>query len=578
MKSPDGGAAAMAARAAHDGDRSGSAERIIPEAKPRPWWRHYPEGVDPLYRPRAVCINRLLAEAFETHAGALYLDYHGDRLTYGETRERVGRAAAVLAGLGIGAGDRVALHLPNCLWHPIFFFGTLSLGAVVVHLSPLDAPAEIAKKLEDSGARLVISLTTPEFTGALAGAVPEGVQVALLPDAVSAAGRDCPWPEGALDLAARLEAETETRAPRPMAPSDIALLQYTGGTTGVPKAAVLTHGNLAAAAQMYRHGSQAEPSSRAGSAALVYAPLFHIMGLVSSMMKRTLEGGTLYLRQRFDPAACLEEIERNRINVMSGVPTAWIALLRQPDLGSRDLSSLEYAASGGAPLAPEVYERVRQATGLRLRGGWGMTETCAAGTQVPASQPGEKCASIGIPVPGLDLCIFDPDDPGRELPQGETGEIAVRGPNVTAGYWNRSDLAGTTHVGDWFLTGDIGYIDEAGFVFLVDRKKDLILSGGFNVYPLMIEKAIHEHPDVAEAMVIGIPDAYRGESAKAFVVLRPGAESFTLEALQAFLASRLGRHEIPRALAFRSDLPRTKVGKGDRRALRAEEEAARAAS
>ena len=199
-------------------------------------------------------------------------------------------------------------------------------------------------------------------------------------------------------------------------------------------------------------------------------------------------------------------------------------------------------------------------------------------SKVPASQPGEKCASIGIPVPGLDLCIFDPDQPGRDLPQGETGEIAVRGPNVTAGYWNRADLAGTTHVGEWFLTGDIGYIDEEGLVFLVDRKKDLILSGGFNVYPLMIEKAIHEHPDVAEAMVIGIPDAYRGESAKAFVVLRPGAEPFTLEDLQAFLASRLGRHEIPRALAFRSDLPRTKVGKGDRRALRAEEEAARAAS
>jgi len=260
------------------------------------------------------------------------------------------------------------------------------------------------------------------------------------------------------------------------------------------------------------------------------------------------------------------------------VPTTWIAILALPDIDKRNLSSLEYVGSGGAPLPVEVYNRVKQLTGLKIRGGWGMTETSPAGTTVPKGMPDEKLGTIGVPVPGVDMKIVDVDDCEKVLPPGQSGEMVIKGPNVTAGYWGRTaeENAACFTSDGYFLTGDIGYMDEDGWFYIVDRKKDLILSGGFNVYPLTIENAIHQHPDVLEAMVIGVPDAYRGESAKAFVVLNPGAAEFTLSALQEFLADKLGRHEIPRHLEFRADLPRTAVGKASRKMLK-EQELARAA-
>jgi long-chain acyl-CoA synthetase len=248
----------------------------------------------------------------------------------------------------------------------------------------------------------------------------------------------------------------------------------------------------------------------------------------------------------------------------------WIAIASLPDLESRDLSSLVSCGSGGAPLPAEVARVFERKTNMKLKSGWGMTETCSPGTLHPEGGP-DKPGSIGLMLPGIEMDVVALDDSRKILPPGEVGEIRIRGPNVTKGYWNRPNETAEAFVGDRFLTGDIGYMDSDGFFYLVDRKKDMIISGGFNVYPQMIEQAIYEHPAVQEVIVIGIPDDYRGEAAKAFVKLRAGANPFSLDELKAFLAGKLGKHEIPAALAFVDELPRTPVGKLSRHELRSQQ-------
>ncbi|MGR3322308.1 MAG: AMP-binding protein, partial [Pseudooceanicola sp.] len=335
---------------------------------------------------------------------------------------------------------------------------------------------------------------------------------------------------------------------------------------------------LAASEQTYNHISAADPESGPGQPGMLYAPLFHIMGLTSAMLKRTMEGGQMHLRLRFDAASVIDDVEKFGIVSLGGVPTTWIAIMQLPDIEKRDLSSIKFVGSGGAPLPREVFNRIRQLTGLKIRGGWGMTETASNGTSVPKDFPEEKLGTIGIPLPGCDMAIVDLEDPKKRLGPGQEGEIIFKGAAVTKGYWRKPEETKESFVDGYLLTGDIGYMDEDGYFYIVDRKKDLILSGGFNVYPLSIENAIHQHPDVAECLVIGVPDDYRGESAKAFVCLNKGAPEFTLNELQGFLADKLGRHEMPRFLEFRDELPRTSVGKASRKMLKDEERARREAA
>ncbi|TDK44502.1 AMP-binding protein [Antarcticimicrobium luteum] len=541
---------------------------VLPKPGTRPWHAFYNPGVRPDYVPPDTTLTGMMAEAFAAHGPRVLIEYPGEEITYAEMQALAARGAAALRAFGLNPGDRLALHLPNCPWHPVFFFAAMTAGLVVTHLSPLDAPEEIAHKLADSDAKLVVSLARPEFSAPLMRAASHGKipPVVQCPDGAEDAVSD-----GAIPVAAFWAGqEGADWAPVAVDPQDIALLQYTGGTTGRPKAAVLTHANIAASVNIYREYLTGEVVRQPGKHTLLYAPVFHILGLSTQLLRGFADGLTLHLRPRFDAARALDDIETHGINILSGVPTMWIAILRQPGVEKRDLSSLEFIGSGGAPLPVEVYQRVCQLTGLKLRGGWGMTETSPAGSNVPAGLPDDKLGTIGIPLPGLEIKIVDTADPGRELPYGEDGEMAIRGPNVTSAYWNRPEETAAAFHDGWFLTGDIGHMDADGFLYLVDRKKDMILSGGFNVYPVMIEDAVHRYPGVSEAMAIGVPDEYRGESAKVFVVLNPGAETFTLEALQAFLADKLGRHEIPRALEFREALPKTSVGKLDRKALRAE--------
>lgn len=539
-----------------------------------PWAAQYDAGIRADFTPDVTTWTEMMSAAFTRFGPDLAIEYYGQELTFEDIKARVAEVAAALKSQGLQPGDRVALHLPNCPWHPYFFFGALAAGGVVSHLSPLDATREIDHKLTDSGARFCVTLSTPEMARHFEPLVETGraPQMIQCDDPVSLQGREGLWLKGALNAGDLMVAQAGAPYdPAPASPDDTALLQYTGGTTGQPKAAVLTQGNLAASVQMYHEMSSGEASAEPGARGLLYSPLFHIMGLVTALMKRTYEGGVLHLRQRFDAGEAVREIERHGVASFGGVPTTWIALLQVPGVTRAQLASLSYATSGGAPMPIEVYNRVLALTGQKVRGGWGMTETASAGTLIPRDLPADKIGTIGIPLVGLEMKVVDVDDHSRDLPPGESGEIAIKGPNVTRAYWGNAAATKESIHDGWLLTGDVGYMDEDGYFFIVDRKKDLILSGGFNVYPLVIEKAVHEHPDVSEAMVIGVPDAYRGESAKVFVTLNAGAAPFTLEALQDFLADKLGRHEMPRHLEFRETLPHTPVGKADRKALRAEE-------
>ncbi len=536
--------------------------------RPYPWEALYPPGIlwdTPIERGT---LPDLLDRAVTQFGTASAIEFRDQGLTYRELSERVDRFAAGLLGLGLRPGDAVALLLPNTPWHPVAFFGVLRAGMRVAHLSPLDPPRVLARKLADSGAATVVTTNVARLMPAALRLLREGAATRLI------VGEDAAWGPGETEdipveagviLASALSGLIPSAWP-PLTPDDIALLQYTGGTTGEPRAAMLTHGNLTAAVSIIDAWQPAERNLRPGDRVIGVLPLFHIYALTSVLLRPLHRGAEILLRQRFDPVATLRDIEEKHATAFPGVPTMWIALAGVPDLDTRDLSSLRSTTSGGAPLPVEMSDRFHRLTGLRLGGGWGMTETSPVGAHLLPERP-FRSGEIGVPLPGIVMQVVALDDPARELAPGEVGEIRIKGPNVTPGYWRRPDENARAFVDGFFLTGDVGSMDATGYFTLVDRKKDMIISGGFNVYPRNIEEALYEHPDVAEAVVIGIAHAYRGQSAKAFVALRPGAPELTLEDLRAFLAERLGRHEIPTDLEIRDSLPKTPVGKLSRHAL-----------
>jgi long-chain acyl-CoA synthetase len=542
-----------------------------------PGEQFYPEGVrwdDAIARGT---LPDLLSTAAAKYAARPAIEFRDRAISYGELAALAETAAAAFLRAGYGRDQSVALFLGNTPDHPVNFFGALKAGARVVHLSPLDGEIALSHKLSDSGARVLVTSnlsallpTALKFldkglldrlivceddhwgkAGTPQTALPDHPAIVTFSQFAAGAAKPKQWP--AIDV------------------DDVALLQYTGGTTGLPKGAMLSHGNLTAAVSIYDvWGSKSRAERNTIERVICVLPLFHIYALTVILLRSLEAGDLISLHQRFDVEAVMRDIEVKRATAFPGVPTMWIAIAALPDLESRDLSSLAMAGSGGAPLPVEVARIFERKTRMKLKSGWGMTETCSPGTGHPA-EGSDKPGSIGLMLPGIELDVVALDDPKQLMPVGEVGEIRIRGPNVTKGYWNRPTETAEAFVGDRFLTGDIGYMDADGYFFLVDRKKDMIISGGFNVYPQMIEQAIYTHPAVQEVIVIGIPDDYRGEAAKAFVKLRDGAKPFALEQLKAFLAGKLGKHEIPAALDFVDELPRTPVGKLSRHELRSQQ-------
>jgi long-chain acyl-CoA synthetase len=545
-----------------------------------PGEQFYPQGVhwdDPIAKGT---LPDLLSKAAKKFATRPAIEFRDRPISYAELEAMVETSAAAFLRAGYGKGASVALFLGNSPDHPVNFFGALKAGSRVVHLSALDGEIALSHKLSDSGARVLVTSNLAVLlpmalkflakglldrlivceddnwgkVGTPQAPIPDNPAIVTFKTFIASAPKPAQWPQVSAD--------------------DVALLQYTGGTTGLPKGAMLSHGNLTSAVSIYDVWGKTAQAERGDAIERVICvlPLFHIFALTVIMLRALERGDLISLHQRFDVEAVMRDIEVKRATAFPGVPTMWIAIANLPDLDKRDLSSLVSCGSGGAPLPVEVAKIFERKTNMKLKSGWGMTETCSPGTGHPHDGP-DKPGSIGLMLPGIELDVVALDDNKKVLPPGEVGEIRIRGPNVTKGYWNRPQETAEAFVGDRFLTGDIGYMDDDGYFFLVDRKKDMIISGGFNVYPQMIEQAIYTHPSVQEVIVIGVVDAYRGEAAKAFVKLRDGKDPFTLDELKAFLAGKLGKHEIPAALEFVDELPRTSVGKLSRHELRKQQPA-----
>src|SRR5882724_12014924 len=539
-----------------------------------PGEQFYPEGVhwdDPIARGT---LPDLLSKAATEYSARPAIEFRDRPISYAELEAMVEVAASAFLRAGYGGNHSVALFLGNSPDHPVNFFGALKAGARVVHLSPLDGERALSYKLSDSGARILVTSNLAALLPMALKFFDKGLLDRLIvceDDHWGAVGTPhTPIPDHPAIVTFKTFVQGATKPVQwpSISADDVALLQYTGGTTGLPKGAMLSHGNLTSAVSIYDVWSKTARMERnAIERVICVLPLFHIFALTVVMLSSIRRGNLISLHQRFDLEAVMRDIEVKRATAFPGVPTMWIAIASLPDLDKRDFSSLVSCGSGGAPLPVEVAKILERKTNMKLKSGWGMTETCSPGTAHSEGGP-DKPGSIGLMLPGIELDVVALDDPRKILPPGEVGEIRIKGPNVTKGYWNRPQETADAFVGDRFLTGDIGYMDSDGYFYLVDRKKDMIISGGFNVYPQMIEQAIYTHPAVQEVIVIGIPDDYRGEAAKAFVTLRAGAAPFTTDELRAFLTGKLGKHELPAAVEFVKELPRTPVGKLSRHELR----------
>lgn len=551
----------------------------------RPWLRNYPKSIDwdaPI--PRKP-LHNLLTDSAAKYPDRPCLDFMGRGYTYAEVQSLAQRAAAGLQRLGVKKGTRVGLLLPNCPYSIIAYFGVLLAGGIVVNYSPLYAAPQLRDQVEDSGTEIMVTLNLellyPKVAPMVGNTCLRQLIVGSLPDVLPfpknllypiAKRKDLyRGPRKANDVAFRDLLQNDGKfTPVEVDPErDVAVLQYTGGTTGVPKGAMLTHANL------YANAHQAllwlEGAEWGRERMLGVLPFFHVFAMTVAMNLAIYIAGEIILHPRFVLDDVLKDIHRKRPTLVPGVPTMFAAINQSPKVKGLDLRSIKFCISGGAPLPVQVKREFEELTGCKLVEGYGLTEA----SPVAACNPlygVNKAGSIGQPLPGTSIVITDRDDPKRILGAGERGEICIAGPQVMAGYWNRPQDTASVIVDGRLRTGDIGAMDEEGYVFLIDRIKDLILVCGFNVYPRNVEEAIYQHSAVAEVTVCGVPDQRLGQAVKAFVCVKEGAV-LTENDLVEFLRARIGKHELPRQIEFRAQLPKTLVGKLSKKELVEEETA-----
>jgi long-chain acyl-CoA synthetase len=480
----------------------------------------------------------LLTDSAAQHSERIALKLDDVQLNYAIVEEATVRVAGMLEAKGIGPGDRVGIMLPNTPYFAFAFFAVLRLGADVVPMNPLLKEREVGFHLGDSGAKLL--LAWHQF----AGAAQPGAE---------AAGAECLLVERG-PFEEMMGAAEPFRDVRERDDSDIAVILYTSGTTGTPKGAQLTHGNLRAATDISVNLVHPGPDTITFGG----LPLFHVFGLCSGLNTAFSVGGCLTLLPRFDPGKALEIVERDGVNTFLGVPTMYAAMLNHPDHASFDASGLELCVSGGAAMPVEILRGFEQAFGCKVLEGYGLSETSAIATFNRPDRE-RKPGSIGTPVERMELKLVDEE--GNEVPQGEVGEILVRGATVMSGYWNRDEATADTLDADgWLKTGDMARVDEDGYYFIVDRKKEMIIRGGFNVYPREIEEVIYEHPAVREAAVIGIPHPSLGEEIGAAIALRADADA-SADDLREYTKSRVAAYKYPRKVWFVDELPKGPTGK-----------------
>jgi long-chain acyl-CoA synthetase len=470
-------------------------------------------------------------------------------LTYRQLHDAAARVTALLASAGVEPGDRVGLMLPNVPAFPIAFYGALGTGAVVVPMNPLLKSREVGYYLGDSGAKVIFAWHAAAGEAAK-GAADAGAQVITVEEP---------------DLSGPLAGVTPQREWADAAHDDDAVILYTSGTTGTPKGAQLTHGGLARNARLT---AQTLLGNSPDDVMMGCLPLFHVFGLTCGLNATVTAAGTLTLLPRFDPGKALEIIERDAVTIFEGVPTMYAAMLHHPDADPSRAASLRLCVSGGAAMPVEILRGFEAKFGCIILEGYGLSETSpVASFNHPDKE--RKPGSVGTPVEGVEMRLVGDD--GATVPAGEVGEIAIRGHNVMKGYWGRPEATAEAIPDGWFRTGDLARIDEDGYYFIVDRKKEMIIRGGYNVYPREIEEVLHEHPAVAEAAVIGIPHPELGEEVCAAVSLKPGA-SATPEELRAFARERVAAYKYPRHVWLVTELPKGPTGKILRRAVRPPED------
>ena len=511
------------------------------------------------------------------------LDFLDRKYTYREVGTMIDHAAAGFQALGVKKGIKVGLFLPNCPQHVVCYYGILKAGGTVVNFSPLYSEPELLHQIEDSHTDIMVTLNLtllyPKMLTMLEKSRLKKLVVGTMPEVLS-------FPKNFLFPLARakdiakvvddsrhvsfkelLNNDGAFDPPEIDPKSDIAVLQYTGGTTGVSKGAMLTHYNLYAnALQAAMWFTMVEPGQERMLSVL---PFFHVFAMTACMNMSFHVGAEVIMLPRFELVPVLKVITKKKPTMLPGVPTMYTAINNCPELNKYDLTSIKGCISGAAPLPLEVRQRFESLTGCTLVEGYGLTE-CSPVACCNPLEGENKENSVGMPVPGTTVTITDRDNPHKVMPQGEIGEICIEGPQVMTGYWNRPDATADTIIDGRLHTGDVGYMDEEGYTFIIDRMKDLILVGGFNVYPRNVEEGIYKHPAVEEVTVIGVPDEYQGQSVKAFVKLKAN-QTLNADTLTAFLRELLGKHEIPRYIEFRNELPKTMVGKLSKKELVQEE-------
>src|SRR5262245_42026758 len=550
----------------------------------RIWLKSYPPGVPADINPGEYkSLVRLFEKRVRQYADRPAFHSMGKGITFGQLDEMSRAFGAWLQSKGLGKGARVAVMMPNCLQYPIAMFGTLRAGCVVVNVNPLYTARELEHQLKDSGAEAIVILEN--FASVLQqvkGKTPlKHIVVTSLGEMLGVKGlivnlvvRKVKKMVPAYDLPGAITFKEAlgsggTLSTPPLGHDDIAFLQYTGGTTGVSKGAILKHRNIIAALQQYK--AWLSPAMGDQRAIIITAlPLYHIFSLtVNCLVMMVVGGENVLITNPRDIPGFVKELGKHKYTMITGVNTLFNALLNNPDFGKLDFTSVKAAIGGGMAVQKAVAERWKQVTGTTLIEGYGLTETAPSATANPLNA--EFSGSIGVPMPSTEIVLRDDND--KDVALGQPGEICIRGPQVMAGYWQRQDETDKVIGKDGFLhTGDIGVMDEKGFIRIVDRKKDMILVSGFNVYPNEIEQVVAMHPGVLECAVIGVPDEHSGEVPKVFVVKKD--PQLTEQDVLEHCRKELTGYKRPKYVEFRTELPKTNVGKILRRALRDEKKAA----
>lgn len=557
-----------------------------------PWVRHYEDGVPDYIEIPDEPLYWILDDVVKGYPDNVAFLYYGSRISYAQFFYQVNGFAVQLQKLGIKPGDRVALSLPNIPQYPIAFFAILKIGAVAVPTNPLYTEREMKHQLVDSGARVLIMLDMfyPIVRNIRDQTPLEHIIITSVADYLPPilrtlyplSQRRAKNPEPRLTpqelqadprllLMKEMQVKTTFREamsfqPAPVKSEDLAVLQYTGGTTGLAKGAMLTHRNLLA--NTLQTTKWVPKGIEGAERGICVAPFFHSYGMTVCMNLGIYAAGTLVLMPRFEPKEVVKAIRRYRPSMFPGIPTIYIAIMRELGKDTSFMRSIKYSISGAAPLPASVQEDFNAMTGGKLVEGYGLSEASPVTHSNPLTDKARN-GSIGLPLPNVEATILRPGT-GEPVPVGEEGEIAVKGPNIMRGYWNREEETKAIFVNGWMLTGDIGRMDKDGYFYVSERAKDMIIASGFNVYPREVEEVLFQHPAVEEAAVRGIADDYRGETVAAFVVLKKGHEpnEETWQNIMTFCRKQLTPYKVPKILEFRRELPKSLVGKVLRRELK----------